>query len=80
MNTCCVVDQFCTSPANLENPVPARGFCFICGQPVCSNCSSKRKYYDYGVVRMCNNCQIEYDGNDNIVRRRLAKIANKSNG
>ena len=75
MNTCCVADQFCTSPANLVPQVTVRGICFSCGQFVCSKCSSKRKYYGYGKVRLCNNCQIEYDGNDKIVLRRLMKMA-----
>lgn len=75
IETCCVVDQFCTSPANLRPPVPARGKCFSCGQAVCSECSSKRKYHHYGKVRLCNNCQVEYDGNEKIVMRRIYKKA-----
>ena len=75
INTCCVVDQFCTSPANLEHPIPAKGICFACGQNVCSKCSSKRKYYSYGKVRLCNDCQIQYDGNDKIVMKRLYRMA-----
>ena len=75
MDTCCVVDQFCTSPANLVPPVPAKGICFSCGLPVCSKCSSKRKYHNYGKVRLCNNCQVEYDGNDEYVMKRIYKLA-----
>ncbi len=75
MDTCCVVNQFCNSPANLEQPIPARGICFKCGQHVCSKCSSKRKYLHYGIVRLCNDCQIENDGNDKVVMRRLNKMA-----
>jgi len=75
IETCCVVDQFCTSPANDEDLHPARGKCFSCGQPVCSECSSKRKYHDYGKVRLCNNCQVEYDGNDKMVMKRLYRKA-----
>ena len=74
-DTCCVVDQFCNSPANLWPPVQVKGKCFACGQPVCRNCSSIRKYYHYGNVRLCNNCQIEYDGNDNLVMARIYKMA-----
>ena len=70
---CCVADQFCNAAANFEHH-DARGICFSCGQNVCSNCSSKRKYYNYGVVRLCNNCQREYDGNDEIVMRRLYRM------
>ncbi len=75
MNTCSVVNQFCNSPANLHPPVPARGICFSCGLPVCANCSSKRKYHNYGRVRLCDNCQEQYDGNDKIVMKRLYKMA-----
>ncbi len=75
METCCVVDQFCKSPPSLYPPVPARGVCFSCGLNVCANCSSMRKYYDYGVVRLCNYCQVAYDGNDKTVLRRLRKLA-----
>lgn len=75
METCCVVDQFCTSPANLEPPVAARAHCYLCDQAVCSKCSSIRLYPDWGRVRMCNNCQVEWDGNDKIVMRRLRKMA-----
>lgn len=80
VETCCVVDQFCNSPANLENPVPARGVCFSCGQPVCSKCSSIRKYHHYGKVRLCNDCQVEMDGGDRVVMRRLENMALRSGG
>lgn len=75
MDICCVVDQFCTSPALLYPPVPARGICFSCGDAVCGKCSTKRKYYNYGKVRLCNNCQVNYDGNDKVVMRRMYKMA-----
>lgn len=73
MPTCSVADQFCSSPANLFPVKPAKGTCFKCGQAVCSNCSSKRKYLNYGKVRLCNNCQIENDGNNYVVIRRIIK-------
>ena len=75
IETCCVADQSCIAPANLEKPERARCKCFSCGLSVCSQCSSKRKYHDYGKVRLCNNCQVEYDGNDKIVMKRLYRKA-----
>ena len=73
--TCSVVDQFCISPANLAPPINVRGRCFSCGQPVCHKCSTKRKYKHYGVVRLCNHCQIEEDGNDKRVMARIYRMA-----
>ena len=70
---CCVVDQLCLAPANVEPLLSAKGQCFACGQAVCSECSSIRKYYNYGRVRLCNNCQVEYDGNDRRVMARLLR-------
>jgi len=75
MVACCVSDQFCIAQANLKPLRHARGVCFACGESVCSKCSSKRKYYIYGVVRLCNNCQVAYDGNDKIVMNRMRKMA-----
>jgi len=72
--TCCVADQFCTAPANVSFFVIAKGICFACGQNVCSKCSSKRKYYDYGTVRLCNDCQVNYDESDKTVMKRLIKL------
>lgn len=72
--SCCIVDQFCTAPANVERP-NARGVCFACGRPVCSMCSTMRKYHDFGRVRLCNECQIDLDGNDGRVMRRLYHLA-----
>ena len=61
METCCVVeDNNCKSPANLEKVRPAKGTCFACGLPVCSNCSVVIKYFDYGRKRICNNCIDDY--------------------
>lgn len=75
VEACCVADQFCIAGAELERPHQAKGICFACGQRVCSKCSSKRKYMDYGIVRLCNDCQVEYDGNDRLVMARLNKMA-----
>ena len=75
MSACCVSDQFCIAPANSKPLKHAKGICFSCGQPVCSKCSSIRKYYTYGKVRLCNDCQVSYDGNDNAVMNRMRKMA-----
>lgn len=74
---CCVVDQFCTNPANLEKKdrPRIRTICFSCGLTVCRKYSSLRDYYEYGRVRLCNNCQIFYDGTDLNVLKRLYKLA-----
>lgn len=76
VETCCVVDQFCTSPANWERPVPARGVCVCCGQSVCAKCSSKRLFYGKA-QRVCNHCQISHldGGDDRVVLRRTFKLA-----
>ena len=73
---CCIADQACDAPANLEPQVKAKSFCFACGRPVCTKCSSRRKYYDYGVKRLCNDCQVEHldDGDDKVVMARLRKL------
>lgn len=87
-DTCCVVDQHCDRSANWDcgyNAAPDGGppckplpVCYPCGQPVCRKCSSIRKYLRYGMVRMCNNCQIEYDGNSHRVMHRIARLAGYS--
>ena len=74
VETCCVADQMCIASAEVENPKSAKGKCFRCGQAVCSKCSSKRNYLIYGKVRLCNDCQVECDGNDNLVMKRLRKL------
>ncbi len=83
--SCCVADSFCKAPANLddrERPI-LRGWCFSCGQAVCGNCSSIRKFKPisaYGRRRVCNNCQIENldGGNDRVVMARMQSIAESS--
>lgn len=72
--SCHVSDQFCTAAANYEGTY-VRAVCFKCDEPVCSKCSSKRKYLRYGTVRLCNDCQVELDGNDEVVMRRMRKMA-----
>lgn len=74
---CCVVESNeCKSPANIEydeedNSRIILPECFKCGEKVCTRCSSRRKYLSYGRKRLCNNCQVEIDGNDKVVVRRL---------
>ena len=74
---CCVCDQFCKAAANHPRRPVLRTKCFICGQKVCTKCSSKRKYLSYGIVRVCNDCQIESldGGNNAVVMRRMHRIA-----
>lgn len=73
--TCCVADQFCLAAANFEPRIYTSTKCFDCGDFVCRKCSSKRCYHDYGLVRLCNNCQVEYDDSDKRVMRRLHRLA-----
>tara|TARA_Y100000310_G_scaffold345019_1_gene461215 strand:+ start:4966 stop:5445 length:480 start_codon:yes stop_codon:yes gene_type:complete len=72
---CHIADQFCLAPANLNPLITVKSTCFDCGEAVCSKCSSRRKYLDYGIVRLCNDCQIEHDGNDKVVMKRMRKLA-----
>ena len=62
--SCHVAGRGCLSHANLDsNFQPSRlGMCFRCGEETCSKCSSRRKYINYGVVRLCDPCQEEFDG------------------
>ena len=86
IGTCCVADQYCLAPANLEPPVFPKARCFACGQAVCRNCSSLRVYslaeqlfhLKGKKVRLCNDCQIMCldDGSDKIVMRRLHRLVN----
>src|SRR5574337_130784 len=69
MDTCCVADQFCTSPANLEPNVPARGTCYRCGEAVCRECSTRIPYPNNIKVRVCNNCQRELGREDWVLLR-----------
>lgn len=72
---CCVVDQFCLAAANFEPRIYVKTKCFACGDFVCRKCSSKRRYYEYGLVRLCNNCQVDFDGNRARVMNRLYRLA-----
>lgn len=80
---CHVADQFCTACVSGEW---CRGVCYVCGLSVCRKCSSKRKYRTFErkagelvpvtkLVRMCNDCQIDLDGDERVVMRRLLRLA-----
>jgi hypothetical protein len=71
---CSVADQACIAAGNFAFAVNAGCTCFRCGLKVCRNCSSIRQYNRHGRVRLCNNCQVEIDGNDKIVMARLHKL------
>jgi hypothetical protein len=83
--TCSVVDGLCVAAANFSNSCrPVRiPSCFRCGEDVCRMCSTIRIYRpfgpkrprSYGRKRLCNNCQVELDGNDAVVMRRMNRIA-----
>ena len=59
--SCCVVENACLAPANLEDlllkDINLRTKCFACGLPVCKNCSTTMKWFNYGRRRICNNCK-----------------------
>lgn len=67
--TCSVVDQHCEAPANGEARIQTE--CFACAQPACRKCSSIRRYYHYGLKRLCNSCQTDYDGSPDRVLLRI---------
>ena len=58
--SCCVVEDKCTCPANLEqkeiDEINLRTKCFACGLTVCKECSKIIKWYLYGKRRICLNC------------------------
>ena len=57
--SCSVADQYCDAPANLLDVKTPKSMCFACGLPVCTKCSTRRKYLHWGRVRVCNNCQVD---------------------
>lgn len=71
-SSCCVADRGCEAPANLEDPPLIKTECFKCGNAVCKNCSSRRKYLNYGIKRLCNDCQVDMDGTEYKVIYRMA--------
>lgn len=65
---CSVVDGNCLAPANSSSKVRTK--CHQCGQHVCTECSSYRTY-DGVRRRVCNNCQVEKDGEEARVMLRM---------
>ena len=55
---CDVVNPGCLEPPGLQVSW-ARCQCFCCGMPVCANhsCSSRVKWYGFGLRRVCARCQ-----------------------
>lgn len=75
MKACCVADQFCTHPANADfTPIEKITTCYCCGDNVCYNCSMI-VLYNHRNCRLCHNCIVDLDGNDNRVMDRLYKDA-----
>lgn len=72
-DTCCVADQYCKSPSNLEPPIHINSKCYCCGQPVCVNCSLVIEYLDYGKQRICHNCLEMIDGDDKRIMEHINK-------
>lgn len=58
--SCCVVEDDCECPANLEqkeiNEINLRTKCFACGLIVCKKCSKIMNWYLFGKRRICLNC------------------------
>jgi len=77
---CNVCGENCIAPAGwgghygfMENTGrPAGCKCFACGQPVCSKCSKKVKYHQYGTQRICDSCRATAD------RKRKDRTAGKT--
>ena len=74
VETCCMADQYCDAPGNLEPPVAARCTCFSCGGKVCKKCSMVIAYRSYGFRRLCNDCIEEVDGNDDRLIAKLERL------
>lgn len=61
VETCCVANQHCKSPANLTPPRAARATCYACGEHVCTarGCSLTTTAWPTAKgkrVRICSNC------------------------
>lgn len=62
--TCNVSDNGCLAPAGIrsgngmaEGTRSTRATCFVCGEPVCTNCSKIMPWHPYGRRRVCLTCQ-----------------------
>lgn len=71
---CCVADQFCIAAANFEPPVYVKTQCFACGDFVCTKCSIRADYYQYGKQRLCHNCLIDYKDSNELVIAHLHRL------
>ena len=69
MAKCSVADENCTAPAAYMSGngsiytvsgTRARYTCYICGEPVCGQCSQRREYHK-GKRRICNSCCEDLD-------------------
>lgn len=65
---CYLVDgHSCIGKADLDKPLSEYvtleetgvAECFGCGQMVCDACSDNLPYFQYGIKRVCNDCQVE---------------------
>lgn len=71
MTVCAVADEFCKGIATK--------FCYLCGMPVCENCSGKREHQEVGRVTLCNCCQKILDGSDAVIVAKNLRLAGHSN-
>lgn len=58
---CDVVGPNCT---HADEPVRTR--CFGCGNNVCKDCSSIRRWYTYGKNRICDRCVEEHSSHETL--------------
>lgn len=65
VETCCVADQSCLHPGNLDPPTSPRTRCTGCGLKVCANCSLRTKAKTPGPGRWCGDC-IERESKDRL--------------
>lgn len=64
---CHVADQFCTAAPNVEG-AKTRAICFLCGLPVCTRCSSKRRHRWYRKLSSRTGREVTYETAKGIVR------------
>jgi hypothetical protein len=72
MSACNVSNQNCTASPGVDGS-KTRGICFACGLPVCMECSSRIKWYNFGKKRICDNCREDKDRES--IRRKYRFIA-----
>lgn len=76
VDTCCVVNQHCKSPANIVPLVAARATCYVCGEAVCTakGCSILTDYLTYGRKRVCFNCLSDRKDDTQALQRAWGRI------